>query len=294
MTWGFAWKVATIAGGTGSRFLTVVRSDAGATAHLTFLCLVTGAIEVRRGSTTVGPVIGTSAAAVLTANAWNYIEIRARVHDTAGHVYVRVNGADVLTLDPVDTKQGGTKTVVDTVRIGNNDDVVTLYDDLYLRTGGGEAFLGDIGAVPAGRTVLLEPFTNLNAFTFASGTVSIVAGGRNGTCLQTVGTGSSLVDFYLPPGPERSDTWTIGFAWRLHLGGQPAPATSSPLLADVGGANTQHNRLTYALSSSDARAWTRSSTTTIATANAAVTLAQNTWYYIEVQCKLERRPRTAR
>ena len=59
VTWGFAWKVATIAGGTGSRFLTALRSDAGATAHLTFLCLVTGAIEVRRGSTTVGPVIGT-------------------------------------------------------------------------------------------------------------------------------------------------------------------------------------------------------------------------------------------
>ena len=168
------------------------------------------------------------------------------------------------------------------MRIGNNDDVVTLYDDLYLRTGGGEAFLGDIGAVPAGRTVLLEPFTNLNAFAFTSGTVSIVAGGRNGTCLQTVGTGSSLVDFYLPPGPERSDTWTIGFAWR-HTSAATGTRDILAMLADVGGANTQHNRLTYALSSTTL-AWTRSSTTVAS--NAAVTLAQNTWYYIEVQCKL--------
>ena len=57
-----------------------------------------------------------------------------------------------------DTKNAGTKTTVDTVRIGNNTAAVTRYDDLYIKTGDGEAFNGPISVDDDGtiRTVVSD------------------------------------------------------------------------------------------------------------------------------------------
>ena len=89
--------------------------------------------------------IASSATGVIVLNTWHYVEVQVKLHDTTGSATVRVDGTSVITIPTVDTKNGGTKTVYDTVRLsagaaGNTNQ----YDDLYLTMGAGAPFKGDI------------------------------------------------------------------------------------------------------------------------------------------------------
>ena len=113
------------------------------TSHLTVTCTTAGAIEVRRG-TSAGTILATSAAGVIAAATWQYIEIRFRLNDTIGFVIVRVDEAEVINVTSVDTFNGGTKTVIDAVALAHSGSTGTTdYDDLYLSTGPDCVFLGD-------------------------------------------------------------------------------------------------------------------------------------------------------
>ena len=276
VTLGFAFRRTVLGNNTG---VVVLGSDAGATAHLSLTTHADGSLDIRRGGT-VGAVLGTAAAAgTLVINTWHYIEVQASLSDTVGTVEVRVNGVTKIgPLSTQDTKNFGTKTVFDTVRIMGATGSTTQYDDLYVRTGS-EPFLGDI-TVAAGRQVLLEPFTDLSAFNFTSGSPPLVAG-RNGTALQS--TGTQLADFYIIDPAQRSDVWTVGFAFRrtdaLASGSRDIIQTYS----DVGGANTNHNRMMWTPSTGTLD-WRRGSTVIASTTG--VTFTQNTWYYLEAQFKL--------
>ena len=60
-----------------------------------------------------------------------------------GTVEVKVNGTSVIgPLSSQDTKNAGTKTVLDTVRIAQSVIGTTKYDDMYVAMGGGESFRG--------------------------------------------------------------------------------------------------------------------------------------------------------
>lgn len=184
--------------------LAQLTSDSGATVH-NRLRVTAGQIEVTRGTTTV--IASASPATSLVAGQWYYVEWQMKLSDTVGTAIVRVDGATVLTATGLDTKNGGTKTVYDTVKfLTPGTSVTTQLDDCYIAVGAGQAFLGPqtIGVL---NTVLHEPFNNLTAWT---GTATIVAG-RNGTAAQL---GTANLDYAIPSG-QQSIYVTLGFA--LHI-----------------------------------------------------------------------------
>ena len=98
-----------------------------------------GALNVTRGPSTA---IGTASANVITAtNTWYYIELQVFSHDTAGTVTIRVNNTPVLTLTGLDTRDVGTP---NQVQLWEGVGATNTYDDLYVMTGAGAPFKGDI------------------------------------------------------------------------------------------------------------------------------------------------------
>lgn len=134
---------------TSGGFVTLLE---GATTHLTLMGDGASHLQVRRG-TTSGTVLGTSSNA-FTNNTYYYFELRAKIDDTAGAFEVRVNGANWLALGPdtagsptvaVDTKNGGTTGLIDTVTLGLQFSGHEI-DDLYICNSSGSTnndFLGD-------------------------------------------------------------------------------------------------------------------------------------------------------
>jgi len=99
-----------------------------------------------------GVLLGTSSA-TLTANAFNFLEVKITVHNTAGVFIVRLNGnpTPIINLSGVDTQATGTA-AWDSFRLGRTStnasvNRVCLYDDLYVLDGSGSGpwndFLGD-------------------------------------------------------------------------------------------------------------------------------------------------------
>jgi hypothetical protein len=125
-------------------------SDNGGTIHVTLvLALSTGLLQVWRGNNSTGTVIGsvTLSGSAIATGTWGYWEFKCTLSDTVGEVHVRYNSAAVLDITGADTKNAGTKTVIDTVAYANGLSTVGIAftDDYYLVTGTGAPndFLGD-------------------------------------------------------------------------------------------------------------------------------------------------------
>lgn len=89
-------------------------SDSLATTHLSVTLDTAKKIRVYRGN--LGTLLGTSTSTVMaTPGTYYYVEVKATLHDSAGTVEVLVDGVSVLALTGVDTKNGGTKAVFDSV-----------------------------------------------------------------------------------------------------------------------------------------------------------------------------------
>ena len=134
-----------------------------------------GLIEIRRGSS--GGTLLATGTTSLFSGLWNYIEVSCTISDTIGEVHVRLNG---LATDEVsytgDTKNAGTATNIDAVRLININNATTYFSDFYLLNSTGSApnntFLGDVAV----RT--LSPT-------------------GNGASTQLVGSDGNSVDNYL-------------------------------------------------------------------------------------------------
>lgn len=144
MTVGFAYRLVTAANNLERSFLSL-NSDTGATAHVVLTLLDDGSnrIRVNRG----GIVLATLSTS-LVLNQWYYIELKATLHDTTGAIEVRVNGQTMYQASNIDTKNGGTKTVFDSVSVSSGTYNGTSHmDDLYVCNGAGStnnSFLGDL------------------------------------------------------------------------------------------------------------------------------------------------------
>jgi hypothetical protein len=119
--------------------------DESGIGHLRIDLATGGFIRVIRNAT--GTALGTSTGALLPGVRY-FVEIKATIHDTAGSVEVRVDGATWLQLTNVDTRNGGTG-VVDTFGFGaaQGGAIQTDYDDLYICDNSGASnndFLGDV------------------------------------------------------------------------------------------------------------------------------------------------------
>ena len=73
-----------------------------------FICVTTtGAIAAYRGApnpVSSQTLLGQTSIPVLPSNAWNHVEVKVNIHDTAGTVQVYVNGILRLNLSSLDTK----------------------------------------------------------------------------------------------------------------------------------------------------------------------------------------------
>lgn len=107
-----------------------------------------GLLNVRRGATYGGTVLGATSAPLPTG-AFTYVEIKVTIHDSAGVFVVRFNGTEVLSLTGVDTQHlalaGWTRVAFHTLDFSSQP---LWLDDLYVLDGSGaapwNAFLGDV------------------------------------------------------------------------------------------------------------------------------------------------------
>jgi hypothetical protein len=107
----------------------VLSSDAGATDHVG-LRFSDGFVLVYNQSN----INLISQALSLTINTWYYFEFQVKLSDTVGSVIVRQNNTVVASISNADTKNGGTKTVWDTVKFTSMGTYGPwLVDDIYIR-----------------------------------------------------------------------------------------------------------------------------------------------------------------
>lgn len=133
---GFAFQVGSL---TAASEVCQFLADNAATLHGRIVVNTNGSLAyIRYPSTT----LGTTATGLIAANTWNYLEVRTTLSDTVGTVDIRLNGTSVLSLTAQDTKNAGTATVYDTVRVTGPGSGSNRFDDLYILTGSGAAFTG--------------------------------------------------------------------------------------------------------------------------------------------------------
>jgi hypothetical protein len=166
---GFAWKLDDFA---NSPKIVEFYGDTDTTVHTSIRVGNTaGALYYLLGGTT----IAFTADGVLAPNTWYYIEVALHLADSPNGTYnIRVNGTTVLS-GTGDTKNGGTATVYDTIRLGPNTTFgspISVYDDLYLDPGS-TTFRGDpLSAGPPGvwaaTATIQHPATAPGPFTFTA------------------------------------------------------------------------------------------------------------------------------
>lgn len=96
-----------------------------------------GALSVRRGDGG-GATLSTSAAGVMSAEEWQYVEMKVTIDNAAGAVEVRVDDETVIDVSGVDTQNSGNasadRLALDVDGVGT---VWNRYDDIYLCDGTG-------------------------------------------------------------------------------------------------------------------------------------------------------------
>jgi hypothetical protein len=265
VTVGFAFRTPVFQS-SGNTILTLA-SDTNVTTHTRLWVRSDGAVGVDR----TGTNLATTAAGVLAINTWYYLEMQAKLHDTTGFVIVRVNGTEVVNISAVDTKNAGTKTVYDAVRLGVVNGATggtNLYDDLYITTGSGCAFQGDQTIC---NEILLEPFNDLDVWGDLDAGSSITAG-RSGTCLRVVS--GSGPEYVIPPIKE-SISYTVGFAWRA------SSLATAPYLVGFTSSDTGGSYMFRMQAGTDGSLSVQSGQT-----SAAGVIVANTWAYVEAKFTL--------
>jgi len=89
----------------------------------------TGALSVWRGGPTSGTLLGSTAGPVLTANAWQHVEIKAVLDSTTGEIEIRVEGANVLSL----TGQNTSESDLPCAQVAFNVTISTSTPEYYLK-----------------------------------------------------------------------------------------------------------------------------------------------------------------
>ena len=142
VTVGFAMRPSTVSGTNVSPAAVALLSDLGTVVHVAML-VVNGNLQIVRGDSTTPVLASSTFAPFPAANRWYYVEMQARLHDSLGTVKVNVDGVEVINATALDTKNLGVNTTFDTVRFGMGVGGTTIFDDLYMMAGAGDAFQGD-------------------------------------------------------------------------------------------------------------------------------------------------------
>lgn len=138
---GFAHLKTSLPGSPATIF--VFYDSAGTTEQCSIRLNADGSLSACRGNQAA--VLATSAAGVIAASVWRYIEVQATIDGSSGSMIVRVEESEVINVTAANTKQGS-NAFADRVRFysfANNND---RYDDLYIADTAGSdnnSFLGD-------------------------------------------------------------------------------------------------------------------------------------------------------
>lgn len=101
----------------------------GATEHVIIRVTSTGAVEVLRAPSTQ---LGISAAGLIFAGFWNYLEVLCTVDDAAGVVTVNLNSTQLLNLTSQDTNNAGAVPEIDAIKFQGAQTFGTFLDDIYI------------------------------------------------------------------------------------------------------------------------------------------------------------------
>ncbi len=192
---GFGYYPGDAAAKTDLRFY----GDNGNTIH-TVLRIVSGQVQVLRGSTRIDAYAGTP----IVAATWNYIECKIKLGDSPnGIAVVWVNGVEVINLATTDTKNAGTKTVIDGLEFCHttaNGASTNYIDDVYVLSGDSTAPNDRLGVVSIA-TLLVNGAGAVTEWTPSTGSnyqnVDDTAIGGDFANYNSAAAGSSgLVDTY--------------------------------------------------------------------------------------------------
>lgn len=95
-----------------------------------------------------GTVLGTSATKCVVTDTWQYIEVKAVIHDTTGSVTIKIDGTTVLELTGIDTDANSSGQITEFQLSGLASDI--SFDDFYLLDDTGannNNFLGDVKVI---------------------------------------------------------------------------------------------------------------------------------------------------
>ena len=140
------------------------RGDNDTTTHI-YLKWNGSTIEAYRGDNTL---LGSGAAASIAA-AFRHVQVYVKVADSGGRVVVKYENVTVIDYTG-DTKNAGTNTSVDSVRIGRFDGIAAYFDDFWLCDAAGSThntFLGvarvrTLSPSGAGTDTQMTPSTGAN------------------------------------------------------------------------------------------------------------------------------------
>lgn len=136
-TVGAAVKITTLA----NQVILKLRDNANAADQLSLELQLDGAIELLRGAT----LLDATAAGVMTAGAWRYLELQVTIDNSIGAYELRVDEVNVMSASGVDTQESASATLDHVqLRYGGTG---TIWDDFYMLNASGSVnndFLGDV------------------------------------------------------------------------------------------------------------------------------------------------------
>lgn len=144
-----------------------IMGDSGATTHLTLRWASTTSLGLYRGGTLIAS--GSANEPSATTNLFAYVEISATIADSGGTCDVKVDGSTVISFTG-DTKNAGTATTIDAIKLGANSSQTTFFDDVYIADDSGSSantFLGvvrvySLAPTGAGASTQWTPSTGSN------------------------------------------------------------------------------------------------------------------------------------
>lgn len=143
----------------------------GSTVQCTVNLQCNGELQARKGSG--GTSLGFTTGARIRAGTWNYIEIKIKVHASAGTVDIKVNGVNVMALTGKNTDQHASAQATAVALCGASSNNQSTFDDFY---------------------VLDNTGSNNNTFLGPQKATMILATGDHGTNQWTPNSGSNHFD----------------------------------------------------------------------------------------------------
>lgn len=178
----------------------------GSTYQWGMVANIGGGIDVYRGN--AATLLGSTAPGILTASAYNYLEIETAISTTVGSINLYLNGASILSLSGINNAAAGAGTSVNTIVLGSangNWSGSVDIDDLYeadTNTKIGEGWVETLRANADG-TITWTPDSGANNFgrvneTLVDGDTSYVQTGtlNNQDLYDLANLSSSPVSIY--------------------------------------------------------------------------------------------------